>query len=144
MHRIRSTRICATDRRRGIHHVSGESPMSVRKLDQENCDRIKVLVLHADPIARAGLSAACNSYPDLEVREALSQLEDESPIRRKLESRAEVVVADYSSGVALATRYAQDPAESLKIVVSAGIDREWEMRNALERGVRGYLLVDCA
>ena len=107
-------------------------------------DRIKVLVLHADPIARAGLSAACSRYPDLEVRAALNQWEDELPLRPRLESAAEVVVADYSNGVALATRYAQDSEAPLKIVVIAGIDREWEIRNALERGVRGYLLVGCA
>jgi DNA-binding NarL/FixJ family response regulator len=31
-----------------------------------------------------------------------------------------------------------------KVLVIAGIDREWEIRSALERGVRGYLLVGCS
>jgi DNA-binding NarL/FixJ family response regulator len=94
-------------------------------------DRIKVRVLHDDPIAHAGLLAACRRYPDLEVQE-----EPNYP--------AEVVVADYSNGVALASRHALDPARSLKVMVIAGTDREWEIRHALERGVRGYLLVGCA
>ena len=33
---------------------------------------------------------------------------------------------------------------SPKVVILAGIDREWEIRSALSRGVRGYLLVGCA
>ncbi len=108
-------------------------------------DRIKVRVLHADPIAQAGLSAACSRYPDLEVQDALNPSGGARPsLRPALDHCAEVVVADYLNGVALATRYAQDPAASLKVVVIAGIDREWEIRNALERGVRGYLLVGCA
>src|ERR1700675_1809202 len=95
-------------------------------------DRIKVLVLHADPIAQAGLSAAFGRYPDFEVQES------------NLQCSADVVVADYANGVALAARAARDPATSLKVVVIAAIYREWEIRSALERGVRGYLLVGCA
>ncbi len=94
-------------------------------------DRIKVLVVHDDPIAQAGLSAACSRYPDLEVQDSL-------------DCSAAVVVADYWNGLALATRYVRDRATSPKVIVIAGIDREWEIRNALERGVRGYLLLGCA
>jgi DNA-binding NarL/FixJ family response regulator len=100
-------------------------------------DRIRVRVVHADPIAHAGLAAACRRYSDLEVQDA--------PFRAELDRfSAEVVVADYANGVALASRCARNLAASPKVVVIAGIDREWEIRNALERGVRGYLLVGCA
>ncbi len=108
-------------------------------------DRIKVLVLHADPIAQAGLSAAFSRYPDLEVQEAPSPFDcAPRPHRSSLQCTADVVVADYANGVAMASRAAQDPSASLKVVVIAAIDREWEIRSALERGVRGYLLVGCA
>jgi DNA-binding NarL/FixJ family response regulator len=52
---------------------------------------------------------------------------------------------DYATDVALATEVARlgNSAASTKVVVVAGIDREWEIRSALERGVRGYLLVGC-
>lgn len=95
-------------------------------------DRIQIRVVHADPIAQAGLAAAFSRYPDLEVRDG--------PPRPELDRCAQVVVADYANGVALASRYARDFSSSLKVVVIAGIDREWEIRTALERGVRGYLL----
>jgi DNA-binding NarL/FixJ family response regulator len=59
---------------------------------------------------------------------------------------ADVVVADYSQGVACAAEYAGRGARcgSPKVVVVAGIDREWEIRCALELGVRGYLLIGCS
>src|SRR5882672_4021103 len=108
-------------------------------------DRIKVLVLHADPIAQAGLSAAFSRYPDLEVQEAPSPFDcAPRPHRSSLQCSADVVVADYANGVAMASRAARDPSvASLKVVVIAAIDREWEIRSALEQGVRGYLLVGC-
>lgn len=96
-------------------------------------DRIKVLVVHADPVAQAGLSAAFSRYPDIEVQDASGS-----------QCCADVVVADYANGVTLASRAARDPAKSPKVVVVTAIDREWEIRSALELGVRGYLLAGCA
>lgn len=99
-------------------------------------DRIRVLVLHRDPLAEAGLSVAFNNRPDFEVQ-------------RNSESRqtypADVVIADYCQGVRLARQIARrgDTLRGPKVVVVAGIDREWEVRSALELGVRGYLLVGC-
>jgi two-component system response regulator DesR len=107
-------------------------------------DPIKVLILHGDPIAQAGLSAAFGRYPDLEVQDRPNPLDCASQPPSKLECGADVVVADYAIGVAVAARTAKDPAASLKVVVITGIDREWEIRSALEQGVRGYLLVGCA
>ena len=110
-------------------------------------DRIRVLVLHGDPVAQAGLSVAFARYSDLEVRIALDPLDGELSLALlQRHCAADVVVADYSNGVALATQATRqgNSAASLKIVVVAGIDREWEIRSALERGVRGYLLVGCS
>src|SRR5258706_14941704 len=90
---------------------------------------IKVLVVHDDPIIQAGLSVAFGRYPDLEVRDAAA---------------ADVVVADYANGVDMAARIAHGPSAPPKVVVIAESDREWEIRSALERGVRGYLLAGCA
>lgn len=99
-------------------------------------ERIRVLVLHHDPLAEAGLSVAFNNRPDFEVQ-------------RDSESRqtyaADVVIADYSQGLSLARQIARrgSTLRGPKVVVVAGIDREWEIRSALELGVRGYLLVGC-
>ena len=105
-------------------------------------DRIKILVLHADPVAQAGLSAAFSRYPDLEVQDGPDPLQG-APAR-PAGLGADVVVADYSNGLALATRMARQEVAPAKVVVVAGIDRECEIRSALERGVRGYLLAGSA
>lgn len=99
--------------------------------------RIRIFVLHRDPVAHAGLSAAFSNRPDFEVCAARGSA---------LSYPAEVVVADYSQGIALAETVADRRGNSTgpKVVVIAGIDREWEIRSALERGVHGYLLVGCS
>jgi DNA-binding NarL/FixJ family response regulator len=98
--------------------------------------RIRVRVLHRDPVASAGISVAFNNRSDFEVCRSC-----DSP----LPDTADVVVADYSQGVALAERVdRRNHTTGPKVVVVAGIDREWEIRSALERGVHGYLLVGCS
>jgi DNA-binding NarL/FixJ family response regulator len=107
--------------------------------------RIRVLVVHADPIAQAGLSSACSRYADLEVQDTHARSDGaQPPFRPGPHGSVDVVVADYTNGVALAARYARDSGPSPKVLVIAGIDREWEIRNALQLGVRGFLLVGCA
>lgn len=51
---------------------------------------------------------------------------------------ADVVVADYERGVELAARGSRLPRaeDCFRIMVVASCDREWEVRSALERGVR--------
>jgi DNA-binding NarL/FixJ family response regulator len=100
-------------------------------IEGDQC-RIRVLVLHADPIAQAGLSTAIRQYPDLEVQDAVDACS------------ADVVIADYGNGVALASRCSGDNGACPKVLVVAETDREWEVRTAMERGVRGYLLLTCA
>jgi DNA-binding NarL/FixJ family response regulator len=97
---------------------------------------IRIRVLHRDPVAEAGLSVAFNNRSDFEVQPA----QDERP------AAADVLVADYSQGVACAAEFAGQGNLSAapRVVVVAGIDREWEIRCALELGVRGYLLVGCS
>jgi DNA-binding NarL/FixJ family response regulator len=109
-------------------------------------NRIRILVLHADPFARAGLSATFAKYPDLEVlgRDDDVQLSPATP--RQLAARSvNVVVADYTHGVELATQISRHigSEEPARILVIASVDREWEIRDALARGVRGYVLFGC-
>lgn len=112
-----------------------------------HANSIRVLVLHADPVARAGLTATFGKYPDLELVTNPDQPDDEGwslplPVR----CPADVVVADYESGVDLAARCSRRAGvgDAFKIIVVASSDREWEIRSALERGVRGYVLIGCA
>jgi DNA-binding NarL/FixJ family response regulator len=99
--------------------------------------RIRVLVLHRDPVAHAGLSVAFSNRVDFEVCAGPDST---------LPHSADVVIADYSQGIMLAEAIANRPSRPMgpKVLVIAGVDREWEIRGALERGVRGYLLVGCS
>jgi DNA-binding NarL/FixJ family response regulator len=99
--------------------------------------RIRVLVVHRDPVAHAGLSVAFSNRSDFEVCAASESA---------LPYAADVVIADYSQGMLLAETIASRPSRppGPRVLVIAGIDREWEIRSALERGVRGYLLVGCS
>lgn len=109
-------------------------------------DRIRVRVVHDDPVAEAGLSAAFSRYPDLEVEgPADGPGTGDTALRLPGRRLADVVVADYGHGLALAIEAARasHPPGAAKVVILAGIDREWEIRSALARGVRGYLLVGC-
>jgi DNA-binding NarL/FixJ family response regulator len=110
-------------------------------------DRIRVRVVHNDPVAEAGLSAAFSRYPDLEVEAVAEGFgETKHALRSPGRRTADVVVADYSHGMELALQATRESGAegSPKIVILAGVDREWEIRSALARGVRGYLVVGCA
>ena len=111
-----------------------------------HANRIRTLVLHADPFARAGLSATFSKYPDLEIVNGDEGGQLSLPTPRQLAARSvNVVVADYTHGVDLANQMsrhigADDPCH---ILVVTTVDREWEIRDALARGVRGYVLLGC-
>lgn len=111
-------------------------------------DRINVLILHGDPIAQTGLHVALGRYPDLEVQdmEGFVFSREGLLMPQPWQLHADVVVADYFHGVALAGAARRDSGSAGKprIVVVAGIDREWEIKSALESGVMGYLPVGCA
>ncbi len=109
-------------------------------------DTIKVLIAHTDPIAKAGLSVAFGGCPDIEV----SSDDLESAAGRMgsawgERSPVDVVVADYEHGMSLLARSARNSTASSppKVLIVSGNDREWEIRNAMERGIRGYLLLGC-
>ena len=111
-----------------------------------HANRIRILVLHDDPIARAGLAAAFQKYHDLEIVNADDDLAEASEIRSTPSTHlADVVVTSYESGVALTGRDSRrgSTGSPCKIIILTARDREWEIRSAIERGVRGYMLVGC-
>jgi DNA-binding NarL/FixJ family response regulator len=109
-------------------------------------NRIRILVLHADPFARAGLCATFAKYPDLEVADSDDTTPFSLPTPRQLAAEGiHVVVADYANGVELATRIARHvgACDPCHVLVVASVNREWEIREALARGVRGFVLFGC-
>ena len=108
--------------------------------------RIRVLIVHDSPIARAGLAATFGQCPDIELVKIDEAQDAGAPgLHRPLACAADVLVADYENGVELAAagcwRHGTDAPH--KVMIVASTDREWEIRTALERGVRGYVLVGC-
>ena len=106
-----------------------------------HADPIKVLVIHNNPIARAGLAAGFRQYHDIELVDAEEPTASSSS---SAQSCADVVVTDYDAGMAMIERcrtpQRQTPLSKIMIVTPS--DRESDIRHALERGARGYMLLD--
>jgi two-component system NarL family response regulator len=101
--------------------------------------KIKILVAHGDPLVAAGLVASLPKQPDFEAyvwpaSNLSSATANDLP-------RADVVVADYDSGMRL---IASAGAMSRRVVILTHSDGEARIRGALEQGARGYLLLGCS
>jgi DNA-binding NarL/FixJ family response regulator len=103
-----------------------------------NAQPIKVLVIHSNPIAKAGLTAGFRRYGDFEL---VNEDEQAGPAEH---ARADVVVTDYDAGMALIDRCRtpQSSRAQSKVMIVTPSDRESDVRHALERGARGYMLLD--
>lgn len=103
-----------------------------------NSQPIKVLVIHSNPVAKAGLTAGFRRYGDFEL---VNEDEQAGPAEH---ARADVVVTDYEAGMALidSCRPPQSSRAQSKVMIVTPSDRESDVRHALERGARGYMLLD--
>src|SRR5215468_9793008 len=108
-----------------MNRIDVEPTMSVVSLPK--AEPIRILVLHADPIARAGLSYACAKHADLEVHEAASVPDEAMRPGAPAAAGVDIVIADYASGLALATRGKQGPPQAFKILIVSGSDREYDI-----------------
>lgn len=112
---------------------------------------IKIQVQCADPLVCAGLRAALEDSPEFELlpsprREGSFEREPnaEAPA---VDARADIVVTDYEQGLTLIARartraqLALTPQPHVLIVTPR--ETEWDIRQALELGVRGYLSLGC-
>jgi len=101
--------------------------------------RIAVAVAHKDALVSAGLQATLALQRDFTV----SILGADALQAR---ATADVVVADYETALGLCTPGASPPAGRApmpRVMVVSHRDRESEIRNALDIGVYGYLLLGC-
>jgi DNA-binding NarL/FixJ family response regulator len=101
---------------------------------QQPADRLQVLVMHDAPLVALGLAGALRQHPDFAV--SVHGI-DADP------SAADVVIADYDGGVAWALQAREHAHPTCRVMVVTTIDREREVRAALEAGVHGYLLLGC-
>lgn len=91
----------------------------------------RVHVMHGRPLMRAGLAALLRSA------EWVVTLHADQP---QALAQADVVVADYDTGLALAREWPECRREQVVIVTHR--DKEWDVRRALQACVGGYLLED--
>ena len=99
-------------------------------------DRRNVLVMHHDPLLRAGLVAALRQHPafDVFVDGDAAASDMDSP-------RMHVVIADYGQAMQFAAGAAHGPLATARILILTSNDREADIRRAVEAGVHGYLLL---
>jgi DNA-binding NarL/FixJ family response regulator len=109
-------------------------------LTMTHSTKIRVLIAHGDPLVAAGLAVTLQKQTDFEA--VVIRLA--SPGARRTASdlpAADVVVADYDSGLRL---LASRRADRHRILILTQSDGEAKICNALERGARGYLLLGCS
>jgi DNA-binding NarL/FixJ family response regulator len=96
---------------------------------------IRVQVCHGDAMVAAGLRAILRSDPELVVMDGSD------------ESGAQVIVADYDQGLAVARRPERadgGPVSAPKVLVFTSRCSEADVRFALRAGVLGYLVQGCS
>ena len=94
-----------------------------------------VHIMHADPVMTVGLHAILAELPELRVTTSLRQPEGQRVAR--------VLVADYDTGVALARRPMPEALRNPAVLIVTQLDKEWEVRIAMDAGVHGYVLQSC-
>ncbi len=94
-----------------------------------------VHIMHADPVMTVGLHAILAELPELRVTTSLRQPEGQRVAR--------VLVADYDTGVALARRPMPEALRHPAVLIVTQLDKEWEVRIAMDAGVHGYVLQSC-
>lgn len=105
--------------------------------------RIRVMVQHSDEIIEAGLVAALGTMQDLEVFRRAAGAADAQA------TEGDILVTDYDGGLRAldtngATSRSDPPRRMARVVVYTDRDRHAEVRNALERGIQGYVLQGCS
>jgi DNA-binding NarL/FixJ family response regulator len=99
--------------------------------------RPTLLVMHPDPLLRAGLEAALRRHPAFEtVVDGVSGAVSEQP-------RVDVVITDYENAMrsVASTRPTHDPCAAARILVLTANDREADIRRAVEAGIHGYIIL---
>lgn len=101
-------------------------------------DRLRIEVLHDNPVLRAGLMALLASEPGLECVDG-----DSSTEQFPQDTRADVIVADFARALERARHAsASRLAWQAPVVAVSDSERECDIRDAIAAGLQGYLLVD--
>jgi DNA-binding NarL/FixJ family response regulator len=124
---------CASVPRDSKHTSTCVNGREVRRLRE-----IHILVCHSDPLIAAGLEAVLSRRSDLKI---LIPGQGNEVARAGKEHVADVVIADYESGLRLSSTGRESRR---RILILTHTHSEAQICRALERGVRGYLLLGCS
>lgn len=97
--------------------------------------RSAILVMHPDPLLRAGLAATLCQHAIFDT--FVDGIHDVLSDRRRID----VVITDYDHAMHLASAVhpAHDALAAARILVLTANDRETDIRRAIEAGVQGYI-----
>jgi DNA-binding NarL/FixJ family response regulator len=101
--------------------------------------RMKILVMHPEPLVCAGLAAALQSSFEIFVHDTEGLPPDAPSI--------DVIIADYGYAMQLVDADVRRRCGALanaRILALTGNDREADVRRAIEAGIHGYLLQGCS
>lgn len=100
---------------------------------------IYVAVAHRDPYVAAGIASLLRSRADFVVQSGLPDAEGNG-------AAVDVLVTDYATGVHRATNVPPGTGDSgpRSFLVVTDQSTGWQIRRAVDAGVRGYLLHDCS
>jgi DNA-binding NarL/FixJ family response regulator len=93
-------------------------------------------IKHPDAVMTAGLSALLVDHCGFDVVRSAGDA--------AMPAQTSVIVAGYAEGIALAQAYGARLAPCPPLLVVTSCDKEFQVRNALDAGVHGYLLQDCS
>jgi DNA-binding NarL/FixJ family response regulator len=101
--------------------------------------QIHVAVAHRDPYVAAGIASLLRSRADFVVQSGLPDADGDG-------DTVDVLVTDYATGVRRATNVPSDRDRSTpkSFLVVTDQSTGWQIRRAVDAGVRGYLLHDCS
>lgn len=95
-----------------------------------------VHLMHRDAVMTAGMQALLAPCGEFALTAQASQ--------PQAQAAAQVIVADYDTGLALARQLPQDRfGHAPRVLIVTQRDKEWEVRTAMDCGVHGYLLQGC-
>ena len=99
--------------------------------------RSTLLVMHPDPLLRAGLVAALSGHGAFEI------FDSGVDVAISDRPRIDVVITDYDYAMRLArgAHLARDALSEARILAVTTNDREADIRRAIEAGIRGYILL---
>lgn len=96
-----------------------------------------VHIMHRDAVMTAGLQALLAQCGEFTLTTHAAQPQGQAG--------AQVLIADYDTGLALARQAPQDRfGHAPRVLIVTQLEKEWEVRTAMDCGVHGYLLQGCA